>query len=366
MSEATETAAAVEAPPGTEQTSAGGDSAAAAAPPPVAGEAPPADPSTEENPDDKADDKAPEPPPAAPAVDRLARAKAAAQRMSAQRQAQARIQEQAVRAHWAAQRAQQEAAARTQEVERLRQERDERDARLRRIESDPLSYLRDERRLPADELARRAVEDADPAARVHRLEAELRTIKDRDAQRERDAAEREQRAQQEAEHARVSAWQRQQQEQAQRAFIRKASDETAYPTLAAHAAERPRAILREAMEIIEEAANQSAARDRFGDPIPGTGHVYSDEEALEYLEAVYAKAAGKSPNGNGASDSKRNAAAVTQSGPGSRETTQAGKPRTLSGKDAGQQTQVPPNFDDLSDAEQKRILAARYKALTKG
>lgn len=335
MTEATETAA-EEAPPAT--TSASGEAAAPEPPTPEEGAPTAAD--TTKDPDAK---EVPAPPPTQPDVNRMERAKAAAARMSAERKQRDSAMREASASRYALQQ-------RDQEIARLRQENEQATARLKRVESDPVTYLRDEKRMTADDLAKQAIADSDPEVKLQRMQARLDAAEERDRERERKADERQRQQQQAA-----------QMDAAKTSFLAKAVDAETYPNVAAHAEVRPQAIVREALEVIEEAHNRTARRDSYGQPIPGTGHVYSDEEALEYLEAVYAKAAGKSPTGNGAPLARSNAGSATQSGTGSRETTNAGKPRTLSGKDAGQSSPVPKNFDDMSDAEQKRWMADEYK-----
>ena len=261
-------------------------------------------------------------------VDRMARAKAAAERMASQRRAQEQANREAAQARYALQQ-------REQEYARLRQDYERQQQQLQQFENDPLTYLRDVRKLPADELARRAVEDADPEARMKRMQEKLDAFETRERDREKRYAEE-----------RAAAQQQAVMRQAEAAFLEKAKDLEAYPNIALHAEHRPRALVREALEIIEEAYKR-------------TGIHYSDEEALEYLESLYSKTSKRNET-----ESKSNASAsVTQNGAGAQATKTAGKPRTLSGKDAAQSSALPPNFDELSDQEQKRLMAEMYRRL---
>lgn len=264
-------------------------------------------------------------------VDRLARAKEAADRMSAQRRAQEMAAREAAQTRYMLQQ-------RETEYARLRQEHDEQKARWAKFEADPLTYLRDEKKLPADELARRAVEDADPEIRLKRMQERLDNYEEQI--RERDHRQAQERAQ--AQHQAA-------QREAEVAFIGKAKDADAYPSLAILAEHRPQTLIREALDIVEAAYKR-------------TGITYSDEEALEYLETVYSKVF-KRPESNGADPKSNASATVTQTGSGTQATSKAGKQRTLSGKDAAQSSTLPPNFDELPDKDQKRLMAEMYRRL---
>lgn len=275
---------------------------------------------------EKADAKDKKDEPAPPVLSKLERAKAAAEK--AKRDHAARVKLQQAQAQQSRM-----LAERERELAQLREERARMAAQLEKADKDPLGYLR-EKGTTADVLARRAIEDASPDAKMRRLEEMVAA--EREARIKAEQA-REEQARQAQQQAAISA--------ARDAFVKKAGDVEKYPSLARHAEVRPQGIIREAEEILADAYKK-------------TGMTYSDDEVLEYLESVYSKAHGSPSAKAGATK----AATETRNGAGAQETTTAGKPRTLTAA-ASQKGALPPDWDELSDAEQKKAMAEMYRSL---
>lgn len=290
-------------------------------------------------------------PPEPPKPSHLERAKAAAER---ERKAQVlRRQEQVERQRLAQERAElerqlaQERAAREQFVSEYRQLQ----ALLEEQKKDPLAVL-EKLGVPADVIAKRALEANTPDAKIAKLEQlvleerDARTRLEKQREEERQAREEAQRRQEVS--ARAAA--------AHQAFIQAAANEEKYPHLAAHAAVRPRALLIEATAIVQDAYDR-------------TGIAYEDEDVLEFLEQQYAhaaeKAATRPTKKDPVAESKESKTEKT-SGSGNQEKKTAGEPRTLTNDATAVRGSLPANFDELSDPEQKALMADMLRRLTRG
>lgn len=323
---------------------------------PAAAPAAPAAPAaaTTETPADKpteaaageAKDGAPKPDePAKPTA--LERAKAAADR---ERQRQAtRRREQFERQQMAAeaQRRGAEAAQYQQQLAAERAERERLAGLVAKAKEDPLSYL-SELGVTADAIAKRALSESTPEAALKRFETELAQER---AERERLAkqiADREEADKRRTAQAQADARYR----AAEDRFLKLAADEAKYPAVASHVALRPRALVREATQLMIDAKKE-------------TGFDYTDEETLEYLESVYSKAQ-PSKKEAAAKSQDTKSTAETSTGSGNQEKASAGKPRTLTNDGTAQRGSLPANFDELSDAEQKRLMADQLRRMTRG
>jgi len=142
--------------------------------------------------------------------------------------------------------------------------------------------------------------------------------------------------------AQLVAQQERTRQEAHQRFIAQASDATAFPTLASMFEKNPRwkgQIISEATQILREAKQK-------------TGEDYSNKQVLLYLEEKYSEI---TPSRNGAV-TREDTGKTT---PGT--ATTAGGSRTLTNDATQVRGTLPPDFDSLSDAEQKKALAALYR-----
>ena len=272
-------------------------------------------------------------PPAAPAPthDPLAAARA-----KARRQAQANAEREAIQRE-----AQRQAYAAREAQAYLQQERAARqdlEAKYRAVTGDPAAALEHLEKLGLDPktLAKKALEADTPEAK---LRAEIRA----EFQAELEAIKRENQERLEAERkAQLVAQQERTRQEAHQRFIAQASDATAFPTLASMFEKNPRwkgQIISEATQILREAKQK-------------TGEDYSNKQVLLYLEEKYSEI---TPSRNGAV-TREDTGKTT---PGT--ATTAGGSRTLTNDATQVRGTLPPDFDSLSDAEQKKALAALYR-----
>lgn len=283
-------------------------------------------------------------PPAPPAHDpqKLERARQAARQRAEENQRRMVAQAEANRRE----------GERQQAIETARNERAQREAYQRQLEvlKDPkeaLAYL-EKIGLPAKTLAARAVEQSTPEARL-RAEMEAR-IEERVS------------AVQKAHEAEMAKM-REEREQVQRFetiraatqhFVSQASHAENYPAVSAVVAlgaEWRDSIVAEARRVLHDAYQK-------------TGYEYSNEEVLSYLESKYSKLV--APNPKDAASKSKDGSDSTQEAPngsGSQESASASGSRTLTNKASQVKGSLPPDFDTMSDAEQKAILAATYRAL---
>ena len=202
------------------------------------------------------------------------------------------------------------------ENQRLRNEASERQKREELYKTDKRAVLRDYE-IDAKTLAQRQLEEQTPEGLRRQLEEKFeRQIAAERAERERlekTIASREAQAKYAV---------------AEKIFRQEASDATRYP----HVAQQPyQVILTTAKSLIEDGFRR-------------TGEQYSNAEVFSYLEGLYAKqSAGKTPG----------------TAPIEKPETPT-SPRTISAKLASDRFSLPPNFDDLSDREQRRHLAKAY------
>lgn len=212
------------------------------------------------------------------------------------------------------------------------------------IQRDPMAALAHLEKvgLSAKTLAEKAVEQSTPEARLRaELEAKLeervgavqRTYQE---QIEKLNADRQERERQVAvQHA-------------QQRFLATAGDEASFPAVArvvALGAEWKASILAEATRVLREAHQR-------------TGYEYTDAEVLTYLDEKYSKLMPDQKNGQSTSNALKEATL----GAGAQATNAAGGTRTLTNKDTQAKGTLPPDFDSLSDRDQKAALAALYRA----
>lgn len=250
-----------------------------------------------------------------------------------------------------AQRREQERQALAQQAQA---ERAQREALQRQLEAlnDPMQALAHLERvgLSPKVLAQKAVEANTPEAKL-RAEIEAR-IEERVSavQRAHEAEltklreEREQRTRFE------------QIQQATNHFVAQASKATDYPAVSAVINLGPEwrdSIVAEARRVLTDAYQR-------------TGYEYTNEEVLSYLETKYSKLVPSTPKDEAAKSNV--GSAPNQEDPnrtGTQETQSAGGSRTLTNKATQLKGTVPPDFDSLSDKDQKAALAALYRASRK-
>jgi hypothetical protein len=222
---------------------------------------------------------------------------------------------------------QQALAERETELARVRGEAAAQRELIEAAQRDPLGFLQ-RMGLTADKVAKRAVEDGTPEAKIARLSAELEELKNGQAAKERAAAD----AAQQAQHAAHYAEQ-------QGVFLRIASDEEKYPTLALHAKTRGPALFREAVDVAREAMRRSR----------GTYNPTARDVA-KYLESTYAAIRGEAqptsgPSKSGTTNPEPNGSATKTSG--------AKPSRTLTNSSASQKGTLPPDSSNWSDEQWK-------------
>ena len=244
----------------------------------------------------------------APSQTALDRAKASAEKaVKAAAQNKQRREEAAAR--------EQRAAAHEAENRRLRAEADERQRREDLYKTDKRALLRDYD-VDARTLAQRQLEENTPEGLRRTMEekfeqklAEERTKREalESTIKQRDQIEK---------NAAIEA-----------KFRSTVADATRYPNLA----QQPyNIVLATSKQLLQDAFNR-------------TGIWYSNEEVLGHLESEYTKSSAKPPG-----------TAPTE------KTETPASPRTISAKLASDRFSLPPNFDDLSDREQRRHLAKAY------
>lgn len=300
----------------------------------------PAKSATEASPETAEEKKDEAPAPAKAEPSKLDRARAAARAKYEEAQRRAFAQRQQERQQLDAQRALQYAQQQEARARALEQQ-------LQKIQSDPLAALSflEQVGLPPKVLAQKAVEASTPEAKLkadleQRVAAQVAEVRrDYEARFQQIQAEREAQAREAQARA------------ARQAFISDASNAEQYPAVAHLVSlgdEWKTSILGEATRVLEEAYRK-------------TGYEYTNEEVLDYLNKKYSKIVPTPKDGadksNGVSTTQREA----QNGTGSHETNTAGSPRTMTNKATQLKGSLPPNFDDMSDRDQKAALAALYR-----
>ncbi len=206
--------------------------------------------------------------------------------------------------------------------------------RLQAIENmDPLDYA-EQRGLTADQLAQRVVKRGTQEHAVETLAEKVERL-------ERQGLEREKAAREASYETSMRA-----KEDEFHAFIK--SDEAAHPTLAA----MPRArVLTLAHELAADAVADAERRGVRGyriDPRKLAAKLEEQESAI-----YEARAKGKLADTT--KDSTKEASGDAGQG------TKAATPRTLTNAGATERGSMPVNFDELSDAEQNKILAQKLR-----
>lgn len=268
---------------------------------------------------------------------KLERARAVARARHAEAQRRMLLQEQANRAAQEAQRARYQLELERQKAQGIQGELD----RLR----DPMAALEHLERvgLPAKTLAQKAIESETPEAK---LRAELRAELKAELEASKKAYETELKAFRDREAAQQQAVQAQ---AIRNQFIQDASNESDFPAVAQVVKlgdEWKASILDEATRVLQEAFRR-------------TGQHYTNREVLSYLNAKYQKLV---PNPKDAASKSNGSAPPKEAAGTSPEKSAAGDSRTLTNKAAQVKGSLPPDFDKLSDREQKAALAAMYRA----
>ena len=210
-----------------------------------------------------------------------------------------------------------------------------------------LSYL-EKTGLPAKVLIDRAREAESPEAKQ---KAELQALVDErvsglKSEYERQLAQINAERDQQRQNAQLQA--------ARNQFISEASTD-AYPVvsqlIAVGGDEWKASLVSEATRVLTQAFEQ-------------TGRHYTNEEVLTYLNQKYSKLISLKEKSSG--NTSETPSKEATNGTGADAKNSAGTPRTLTNKSAQVKGSLPANFDDLSDREQKSILAALYRQQSRG
>jgi hypothetical protein len=266
--------------------------------------------------------------PADPAAPVDPKAVAAAAKADEDKLADARKIAQRGRAHQQAwTKTQQEKAALERQIEQERAASGtlrERSARLDQLEAelrrDPLGAMK-ALGIKAEDAYRRAVQEGKPEAVVEALRGELQTVRT-ELKAVRDERQQERQAQT--------------QQAGERDFVERVADDKTYPSLAS----TPPAVL------------LSAGKQLWQELYRRTGQSYTNEEILTFLDQQYA-AHQKKAGGKAEKDPPQASGASEKSGPATS--------RTLSSDLASQSWSKPANWKELSDLEQRRLVAEQVK-----
>ena len=248
-------------------------------------------------------------------VDRLARAKAVAEKAKQAAERNRKMRAEAAGYQQRAEQSQAEAQRHRAELEQLRAEKAE-------FLKDPTGKFRDYTggKASTADIARRAIEENTPEFQIRQELAQERASRE-ELQRKLDEFQGKIEA---GEHA-------QKQRAAETAFTTLAADGARFP----HLAGQPSAVVLAAAKTIISAVAQRR---------PGVSP--SDNEVLEYLEYQYAthQKPGSAPASGGGDSAASGTKAPSQS-------------RTVTSRMASERSTLPANFDSLGDREQKRALA---------
>lgn len=229
---------------------------------------------------------------------------------------------------------------RQQYAQQMAQERAERERLQREFEAlkaDPLAAM-EKLGVPAEAIAKRALQDSTPESKMEKM---LREIEERQAAL--DKREQERAAAEEA------ARQRAEEERAQNDFLKAASNAEQFPALSILIEEDAAGVVREAKAILNEAFRRE-------------GVWYSDAEVRAFMEKKYSRLMTPKQKEAALNTSNVTKAPETNLGTGTPVKPAAGKPQTLTSR-ANTRAATPPSFDDLSDEEQKKVLAEQLRAL---
>jgi hypothetical protein len=244
--------------------------------------------------------------------------------------------------------AQRQAQSSSQYQQIAQQERAAREAyerQLKEITSDPMAGLAflEKAGLDAKTLTQKAIEANSPEGKLRaELEAKFEA-RFAEVQKTYDAriAEIQQREQTQAQAVTRA--------QAQQRFMTEAADAERFPSvsqLLEKGEEWKTSLLSEATRVLQDAFQK-------------TGQHYTNEEVLSYLDRKYSQLVPPKPK-NGAALSNAEVG-KTDSGTSNA----AGSSRTITNDAAQVKGSLPPNFDDLPDADQKKALAAMLRQLSR-
>lgn len=206
---------------------------------------------------------------------------------------------------------------------------------LQRARSQPLEYA-EERGMTAEQLAERVIKRGTQEFEVETIKQELARIK-------AEAAE----ATAAATKARHASFMRAAEDEFHGIVT---ADEDTYPTLSAMPRSR---VIDLAHDMAAEAIRDAKRRGIEGfkvDPKKLAAHLEKQESE------IYGRAKGKL-----AGTPKDSASLGASNDNGRQGTKQAGTPRTLTNAGATERGSMPVNFDELSDAEQNKILAQKLR-----